>query len=969
MEIAMGAIGPLLPKLGELLMGELTMEKKVRKGIESLVTELKLMHAVLSKVAKVPADQLDEGVKIWAGKVKELSYQMEDIVDAFMVRLEDGGEPANPKNRVKKIVKKVKKLFKNGKDLRSISGALEEVVGEAKQLAEQRQRYELVHDTGVGSSIDPRVMALYKDVTELVGIEDTRDELINMLIGGDDWLNHPLKTISIVGFGGLGKTTLAKAAYDKIRVHFNCDAFVSVSQNQDVKKVFKNILYELDKHKYAHIRNEEWEERHLIDELIEFLNGKRYLIIIDDIWSGEAWELIRCAFSKKSPGSRLITTTRIFSVSKACCSSEDDIYRMEPLSDDVSRRLFCKRVFSHEEGCPQELLQVSKDILKKCGGIPLAIITIASILANKHETKAKHQWYALLSSIGLGLTEDRSLQQMKKILLFSYYDLPSHLKPCLLHLSIFPEDQEIRRDRLVWRWICEGLVYSDKQETSLYELGDSYFNELVNRSMIQPIGTDHKIARGRLIWRWISEGFVYSEKQETSLYKLGDSYFNELVNRSMIQPIGDDEEGKVLACRVHDMVLDLICSLASEENFVTILDGTRRKMPNSEIKVRRLSIQNSKIDVNTTRMEHLRSVTVFSDNVVGEALDISRFEVLRVLDLEGCKDVSDVRYVGNLLHLRYLGLKNTHVKDLPMEIGKLQFLLTLDLSGTEIKVLPSSVVQLRRLMCLYVDYDMKLPSGIGNLTSLEVLDNLGLSHADLDFVKELGHLTKLRVLRLNLSGFDESMGKALEESIGNMDKLDSLDVFANRGVINCLSEDWVPPPQLRRLAFPSDGSWFETLPSWISPSSLPLLSYLDITVFEVRSEAIQLLGTLPALVFLEIRNYSVYWKAHEVEEAPVLSSGALFPCATECRFIGIGAVPSTFPQGAAPRLKHLQFAFPAKWVSRESFDLGMRHLPSLERVEVDVIKKGATSQEVDEAKAAVRAAADDHPNRPVLRLR
>ena len=113
---------------------------------------------------------------------------------------------------------------------------------------------------------------------------------------------------------------------------------------------------------------------------------------------------------------------------------------MEPLCDDVSRTLFCKRVFSHEEGCPQELLQVSKDILKKCGGIPLAIITIASLLANKGKIKRKDQWYALLSSIGHGLTEDRSLEQMKKILLFSYYDLPSYLKPCLLYLSIFPED-------------------------------------------------------------------------------------------------------------------------------------------------------------------------------------------------------------------------------------------------------------------------------------------------------------------------------------------------------------------------------------------------------------------------------------------------------------------------------------------------------------------------------------------------
>nr|UBY06938.1 NBS-LRR disease resistance protein [Dasypyrum villosum] len=912
MEIAMGAIGPLLPKLTDLLVGQFTLEKRVRKGIESLATELTLMHAALRKVAELPPDQIDEGVKIWAENVKELSYQMEDIVDTFTVHVEGGGEPANPKNRVRKLLKRTIKLFKKGKDLHSISGALDVVVGQAKQLAEQRQRYEFVHDTSVGSSIDPRVMALYKDVTELVGIEDTRDELINRLIGGDDdWLNHPLKTVSIVGFGGLGKTTLAKATYDKIKVQFNCDAFVPVSQNPDIKKVFKNILYELDKYKYAHIRNEEWEERHLIDELMEFLNGKRYLIVIDDIWSGEAWELIQCAFSKKSPGSRLITTTRNFSVSKACCCSEDDIYRMEPLSDDVSRRLFCKRVFCHEERCPQELLQVSEDILKKCGGIPLAIITIASLLANKHEIKAKHQWYALLSSIGHGLTEDRSLEQMKKILLFSYYDLPSYLKPCLLYLSIFPEDYMITRDRLIWRWISEGLVYSEKQETSLYEIGNNYFNDLVNRSMIQPTGVD--------------------------------------------------DEGNVDGCRVHDMVLDLICSLSSEENFVTILDNTRRKMPISKIKVRRLSIQNSKIDVDTTRMEHVRSLTVFTSDVLGKVLDISSFQVLRVLDLEG-SDVSDVGYVGKLLHLRYLGLNGTHIKDLPMEIGKLQFLLTLDLGGTKIKVLPSSVVQLRRLMCLYVDYGMKLPSGIGNLTSLEVLDDLGLSDSDvdLDFVKELGHLTKLRVLRLDCDCFDESLGKALEQSISNIHKLDYLDVYVNRGLINCLSKDWVPPPQLRRLVFRSMSSWFETLPSWINPSSLPLLSYLNITVFKVRSEDIQLLGMLPALCVLRVMDYSQF-QGEDVVEMPVLSCGALFPCAIEYYFYGIGVLPSMFPPGAAPRLKHLRFSFRAKWISHENIDLGMRHLPSLQQVSVDIIQKGASEREVDEAKAALREAAEDHP--------
>jgi predicted AAA+ superfamily ATPase len=202
---------------------------------------------------------------------------MEDIVDAFMVRVECHAEPANPKNKVKKLLKKTVRLFKKGRDLHHLSDALDEAVGQAKQLAELHQRYEQeMRDTSASSSVDPRLMAMYRDVEELVGIEETRDELINMLTKGDDWVNQPLKTVSIVGFGGLGKTTLAKAVYDKIKVQFDCGAFISVSQSPDTKKVLKNILFELDKNNYGNIFDTTREEKHLIDELIELLNKKRY---------------------------------------------------------------------------------------------------------------------------------------------------------------------------------------------------------------------------------------------------------------------------------------------------------------------------------------------------------------------------------------------------------------------------------------------------------------------------------------------------------------------------------------------------------------------------------------------------------------------------------------------------------------------------------------------------------------------
>ncbi|XP_048548080.1 disease resistance protein RGA5-like [Triticum urartu] len=604
-----------------------------------------MMCVVLSKVGDVPPEQLDPQVRIWAAKVRELSYNMEDAVDAYMVRVYDGSHgdlgPNNLKNRVKKFFKRTKKLLSKGKALHQISGAIQDAQELAKELGELRQRYALeARADGVGNAIDPRLKAVYRDVTELVGIEGIRDELIEKLLGQDERSKQQLKTMSIVGFGGLGKTTLARAVYDKIREEFDCGVFVSMSRNPDITKIFKKMLYGLDSSKFTNINEAVRDNQQLIEELRAFLQDKRYLIMIDDIWDEGAWEIINCAFSKSDLGSRVITTTRITSIAQACCpSSGDIIHKMKSLDNDDSKRLFCKRIFPQGSECPVELEQVSREILKKCGGVPLAIITIARLLAgNYQQIKPKYQWDNILSSIGRGLAEGGTAKDMQRILSFSYYDLPSHLKTCLLYLTIFPEDYEINKDRLIWRWIAEGFIQGGEQEIRLFDLGEIYFSELVNRNLIQPIAVD--------------------------------------------------VEGRVGACHVHDMVLDLICCLSSEENFITILDGTKQSKNNSHSMVHWLSFQNSMSELTThsfdaTSTLKLRSITLFrTDADLIQAL--SRFKVLRVLDLEGCNlsessHQIDLRYVENLLHLRYLGLRNTRVSVLPTEIGKLQFLQTLDL--------------------------------------------------------------------------------------------------------------------------------------------------------------------------------------------------------------------------------------------------------------------------------------------------
>ncbi|VAH00720.1 unnamed protein product [Triticum turgidum subsp. durum] len=200
----------------------------------------------------------------------------------------------------------------------------------------------------------------------------------------DDASNNRLKKVSIVGFGGLGKTTLARAVYDKIKGDFDCRAFVPVGQNPDMKKVLRDILIDLGN---PHSDLAILDANQLIKMLHEFLENKRYLVIIDDIWDEKLWEGINFAFSSKNNlRCRLITTTRIVSVSNSCCSSADDsVYQMKPLSSDDSRRLFHKRIFPDDSGCPNEYEQVSKDILKKCGGYhwPSLLLLVLWLVARR----------------------------------------------------------------------------------------------------------------------------------------------------------------------------------------------------------------------------------------------------------------------------------------------------------------------------------------------------------------------------------------------------------------------------------------------------------------------------------------------------------------------------------------------------------------------------------------------------------
>ncbi|CAM0885213.1 unnamed protein product [Alopecurus aequalis] len=908
MDIGTGAMGSLLSKLVEVLKEEYKLQDGVKKDVEFLKSELTSIHAALSVVAEVPSDQLDRPIRVWADDVRELSYVMEDAVDSFLVRVEGTDTVAQPADKAKRFKKKIsdmRTLLTKGKPRHEIGMKIKAIREQVNDVAERRNRYKIdsIVAKPTAASIDPRVRALYTQVKELVGINGERDqELIKLLAKDGDVSKDRLKVVSVVGFGGLGKTTFVQAVYKKIKSDFHCSAFVPVGRNADVKKVFRDLLLDLEKKKYEKMNLNIWDERRLIDEVRNILENKRYIIVIDDIWEEKMWEYIKCVFPDTNDiGSRLITTTRIVSVAKGCCSSRDDlIFHMKPLNDDDSKRLFHRRVFPSGSECPPEFEKLSEDILKKCGGVPLAIVTIASLLASDGQGKIKsvHAWVELLRSMGRGLTKGFRVEEMHMILSFSYYDLPSHLKTCLLYLSKFPED--------------------------------------------------HRIEREDLIWMWIAEGFICEEK-ETSLFELGETYFNDLIDRSLVQPVFDESSGNVEACRVHDIVLDLITSLSRKENFVTIWDGIQDSKSSQRIS-RRLSLQSDRKEDHHIApcmgLSQVRSITVFP-SAACLMPHISSFDVLRVLDLGGCNLAKSVHLslkdVGNLLQLRYLGLRVTGICDLPVEIEKLQFLQVLDIRGNDdVEELPSVVCKLRRLVCLKVSV-LQIPDGFGGLTSIEVLKSIFVSD---ESIKALFSLTGLRNLRIVGTVDALELQEAFMEYLSNLKNIQTVS-FGGMGFM----EHWEPPRHLRVF----DGESYSRVPAWIrkSPTLYCDLSELYLGVKELQQEDMQMIGRLPGLCSFGI---DVRGKAPDITVDG-------FPVVMYFRLDCSVAVQIMFKQGALPRVERVKFA--SAMPMEEDSDFGLRYLVTLREVKVKLlcpIKVGKAG--MDKAEAALKQVLRAHPNHP-----
>uniref|UniRef100_A0A0D9XU63 AAA+ ATPase domain-containing protein n=1 Tax=Leersia perrieri TaxID=77586 RepID=A0A0D9XU63_9ORYZ len=904
----------LLSKMQSLVENESAKLREVNRGIASLRAELEAIHEFL--LLKAPAEADDRRTKAWLKELREVSYDIEDYIDKFTAAAgagDDGLDAGlNKPRHGKGMVAWTKSLLGRASTSRRIARDIQDLKGRVSQVSKQRDR---LPGAPAAAAVDPRIHALYGEVSRFVGMDGPRDELVELLLKQEEDESSEsaarLKVVSIVGFAGQGKTTLAKEVCSAIGPQFDCQAWVLVSQNYNTRGILTELLHKLQIQ--DNIEDQvKWDERDLINKIRGYLQIRRYLLVLDDIWSLESWEIIKLALPMNSFCSRIIITTRIQSVAKSCCSHWNDIvYEIRPLSMHDSRKLFHTRIFGSEDSCPPHLVDVSDKILKKCSGMPLAINSISSLLAMKGHSK--EQWLEVDNSIGKSPAETSTLDSMRQILYLSYCDLPSHLKACFLYLSVFPEDHVITRDRLVMRWIAEGFI---------------------------------------------------AEKPGRNLKESGESYFNELINRSMIQPVHFGYDGQPQDCRVHDLVHDFIVSMSNEENFAVSL-GDQEPASISHHKIRRLALKNTNEyhfpDLVAQSQSHMRSLTIFGS--LGSIPSLQNFSLLRVLDLEDCQNLRSqhFREIGGLLQLRYLNIRHTSISELPNEILALQFLETLDLRGTGLKELQANVVQLHKLAFLLCDNRLRLPEGIGNMKTLHLVSQFDVLRNKVAVVEELGNLTNLTELVIwwspNMDSKNVGIYERFASSLYRLNKLQSLTINGSDSSVDLLHHLYHPIQGLKKFKINED-CYLGRIPKWFR--SLPNLSYVCVDVKEIKNKDLRLLASLPSLIHLSLSSRVV-----PTEHLAICSKG--FLVLREFHLHSDWA-NLTFEPESMPEIERLFLAFHVLAAEKYGFSISIESLKCLKKFDIRINTEGANASQVKAAEDAIKKAADSHPNTPMLSI-
>ncbi|PON99658.1 NB-ARC domain, LRR domain containing protein [Trema orientale] len=669
------------------------------------------------------------------------------------------------------------------------------------------------------------VSNLFLEDNELVGIEDKKKELMDLVLSG-----KPERTvISVIGMGGSGKTSLVANIFSSSQVKqqfHNCTAWVTVSH---AKCTIENILKDTIRELFG-AETSELTYRELVEKVVGFLDQKRYLVVLDDVWKVDNLSReLDVAFPPGSVGSRIILTTRDEDVGSILFGVGSMVrFRVEPLEDDKAMELFCRKAFPSHGRCPPQFEEIAHHFVKKCEGLPLGLVALGGLMSTKTEYG---KWCGVLEHLNWELSKNPRLKMLQSILSLSYIDLPSHLKRCFLYCCVYPEN--------------------------------------------------YPLQRGRLVRLWIAEGFVELEGSGMTPEEMAERYVDDLVRRSLLQIFEDHSQGSPKALRMHDLLRHLAVRISQEKKFCAVYNGGKVW---EERRLYRLSIQRNYGEEDQTRKAiekfKVRSLIV-SDQIDMHTSSLtsflSGFKLLRVLDLKRSSTGPVLpNQVVKFYLLTYLNLKGTQVKKLPEDIGDLSNLQTLDIRQTQIRALPSGIVKLENLrhllMCHNTSNDghdqnfeivcgTQAPPGICELKNLQVLDGI-IVEIGSDLIKRLStSMTQLK--NIALTNLKEADGDDLCVLIERMKRIEllSLVTFNENEVLRIDSGNFgvssPPSNPLNRLTTLTLGGKLEKLPFWFDRSDRYLINLKALHLHWsslTDEDFFSRIGKLPNLAELVLRN-------------------------------------------------------------------------------------------------------------------